>query len=145
MIRSSVLAALVLALFAAPLAGCASFSRENFTADEAHRALPPTAADIRFDASDQASALAFTERAQRQLEAAGDRRVDVLAISGGGADGAYGAGVMVGWTLAGTRPSFEVVTGVSTGALIAPFAFLGPHWDKTLREAYAGGKASQVL
>ena len=41
------------------------------------------------------------------------------------------------WTLAGTRPSFEVVTGVSTGALIAPFAFLGPHWDKTLREAYA--------
>lgn len=145
MMRSSVLAALVVALFAALLAGCASFSREDFTADEAHRALPPTAADIRFDASDQASAVAFTNRAQRQLAAAGDRRVDVLAISGGGADGAYGAGVMVGWTQAGARPSFEVVTGVSTGALIAPFAFLGPHWDKTLTEAYAGGKASQVL
>ncbi|MGH6997112.1 MAG: patatin family protein, partial [Phenylobacterium sp.] len=88
----------------APLAGCASFSREDFTADEAHRALPPTAADIRFDASDQASALAFTNRTQRQLAGNGDRRVDVLAISGGGADGAYGAGVMAGWTKAGTRP-----------------------------------------
>ncbi|MBA4013283.1 MAG: patatin [Phenylobacterium sp.] len=145
MSRRSVLVVFALALLAAPLAGCASFSREDFTADEAYRALPPTAADIRFDASDQASALAFTNRTQRQLAAAGDRRVDVLAISGGGADGAYGAGVMVGWTKAGTRPSFEVVTGVSTGALIAPFAFLGPHWDKTLFEAYAGGKASQVL
>ena len=48
-----------------------------------------------------------------------------LALSGGGADGAYGAGVLNGWTASGTRPEFTVVSGVSTGALIAPFAFLG--------------------
>ena len=49
-----------------------------------------------------------------------------LAISGGGDDGAFGAGLLVGWTQAGDRPTFKLVTGVSTGALIAPFAFLGP-------------------
>ncbi len=49
-----------------------------------------------------------------------------LAISGGGNDGAFGAGLLVGWTQAGDRPTFKLVTGVSTGALIAPFAFLGP-------------------
>lgn len=127
------------------LAGCASLTREDFTADEAHRAAPRVATDIRFEASDKAAAVAFTERAQAQREAHDDRRVDVLAISGGGANGSYGAGVVVGWTKAGTRPDFEVVTGVSTGALIAPFAFLGPRWDPHLEEAYAGGKASGVL
>jgi hypothetical protein len=49
-----------------------------------------------------------------------------LAISGGGDNGAFGAGFLNGWTKAGTRPPFKLVTGVSTGALIAPFAFLGP-------------------
>jgi predicted patatin/cPLA2 family phospholipase len=59
-----------------------------------------------------------------------------LALSGGGADGAFGAGLLLGWTAAGTRPEFELVTGVSTGALIAPFAFLGPDYDPILREAF---------
>ena len=59
-----------------------------------------------------------------------------LAVSGGGDDGAFGAGLLVGWTETGTRPEFKGVTGVSTGALIAPFAFLGPDEDKTLREMY---------
>ena len=127
------------------LAGCASLTREDFTADEAHRAAPRVAADIRFEATDKDAALAFTQRAQAQRQAHNDRGVDVLAISGGGANGAYGAGVVVGWTEAGTRPDFEIVTGVSTGALIAPFAFLGPRWDPHLEEAYAGGKASGVL
>ena len=52
-----------------------------------------------------------------------------LALSGGGADGAYGVGVLNGWTAAGTRPAFSVVSGVSTGGLIAPFAFLGSQYD----------------
>lgn len=133
------------AVLAAALSGCASLTREDFSADEAYRALPPTAADIRFNAADEAAALAFTQRAEKQRTGRGDGQVDVLAISGGGADGAYGAGVMVGWSKAKTRPAFEVVTGVSTGALIAPFAFLGPAWDRKLEEAYAGGTASQVL
>jgi hypothetical protein len=49
-----------------------------------------------------------------------------LALSGGGDQGAFGAGVLNGWTAAGNRPQFKLVTGISTGALIAPFAFLGP-------------------
>ncbi len=59
-----------------------------------------------------------------------------LSVSGGGADGAFGAGLLCGWTEAGTRPRFTIVSGVSTGALIAPFAFLGPEYDDRLREIY---------
>lgn len=59
-----------------------------------------------------------------------------LAISGGGANGAFGAGLLVGWTATGTRPEFTMVTGVSTGALSAPFAFLGSAYDDKLKEVY---------
>jgi len=59
-----------------------------------------------------------------------------LAVSGGGDNGAYGAGFLNGWTAAGTRPEFKVVTGISTGALIAPFAFLGPKYDYVLEKVY---------
>jgi predicted acylesterase/phospholipase RssA len=68
-----------------------------------------------------------------------------LALSGGGADGAYGVGVLSGWTAAGTRPTFSVVSGVSTGGLIAPFAFLGSQYDDTLREVYTSGIAESLL
>jgi hypothetical protein len=59
-----------------------------------------------------------------------------LALSGGGGDGAFGAGLLCGWTEAGTRPRFKLVTGISTGALMAPFAFLGPEYDAKLKEAF---------
>jgi hypothetical protein len=59
-----------------------------------------------------------------------------LAISGGGPDGAFGAGLLNGWTAAGDRPAFTIVTGISTGALTAPFAFLGPDYDPVLEEIY---------
>ena len=68
-----------------------------------------------------------------------------LALSGGGADGAYGAGVLNGWTASGTRPEFTIVSGVSTGALISPFAFLGPRYDGVLRQVYTSGVAESVL
>ncbi len=64
-----------------------------------------------------------------------------LAVSGGGDKGAFGAGLLNGWTAAGDRPEFKMVTGISTGALIAPFAFLGPKYDDTLKEVYT--KVSQ--
>jgi hypothetical protein len=64
------------------------------------------------------------------------KKADFLAISGGGSDGAYAAGVLVGWSEKGGRPQFEVVTGVSTGALAAPFAFLGSRYDDELRQVY---------
>src|SRR6476659_6227082 len=59
-----------------------------------------------------------------------------LAISGGGDNGAFSAGFLNGWTKAGTRPQFKFVTGVSTGALIAPFAFLGSAYDAQLKDLY---------
>jgi len=61
---------------------------------------------------------------------------NLLAISGGAEDGAFGAGLLVGWSDAGTRPMFDLVTGVSSGALIAPFAFLGHEHDGQLREIF---------
>lgn len=62
--------------------------------------------------------------------------VSFLAVSGGGDNGAFGAGLLKGWTEHGDRPVFKAVTGVSTGALIAPLAFLGPEYDDTLADAY---------
>jgi Patatin-like phospholipase len=62
--------------------------------------------------------------------------VNVLALSGGGANGAFGAGLLRGWSASGTRPVFKLVTGISTGALIAPFAFLGSGYDATLEDFY---------
>ncbi len=59
-----------------------------------------------------------------------------LAISGGGANGAFGAGLLAGWAAKGTRPEFTMVTGVSTGALTAPFAFLGADYDAKLKAIY---------
>lgn len=68
-----------------------------------------------------------------------------VAISGGGDNGAYAAGLLNGWSAAGTRPEFKLVTGVSTGALIAPFAFLGPKYDATLKEVYTTITPKDVL
>jgi len=70
---------------------------------------------------------------------------DYLAISGGGANGAYGAGVLVGWSEHGDRPVFRIVTGVSTGALIAPFAFLGSEYDAALQELYTTTGERDIL
>lgn len=71
--------------------------------------------------------------------------VETLALSGGGADGAYGAGVLTGWTERGDRPEFEVVTGVSAGAIIAPFAFLGQRYDPALKIIWTEYQQSQVV
>jgi predicted acylesterase/phospholipase RssA len=68
-----------------------------------------------------------------------------VAISGGGDNGAYTAGLLNGWTASGTRPEFRLVTGISTGGLIAPFAFLGPKYDATLKEVYTTISPKDVL
>ena len=77
--------------------------------------------------------------------AAHGRPVNVLVLSGGGGAGAFGAGVLVGWKHLGSVPSFQIVTGVSVGALIAPFAFLGPQWDRKLAHAFEGENAQPLL
>ncbi len=68
----------------------------------------------------------------------------VLALSGGGSYGAYSAGILVGWSRTGTRPTFDTVTGISTGALIAPLAFLGPAYDEQLAELYTTVKQEDL-
>ncbi len=67
-----------------------------------------------------------------------------LALSGGGDHGAFGVGFLNGWSESGTRPVFKVVTGISTGALIAPFAMLGSKYDHVVREAYTTITASDI-
>ena len=67
-----------------------------------------------------------------------------MAISGGGANGAFGAGLLAGWTEAGTRPEFTMVTGVSTGALTAPFVFLGTDYDDELKEIYTTTTTAKI-
>ena len=62
--------------------------------------------------------------------------INYLSLSGGGGHGAFGAGLLYGWSQSGTRPEFNMVTGVSTGALMAPFAFLGESYDAHLKTLY---------
>ncbi len=68
-----------------------------------------------------------------------------LALSGGGANGAFGAGLLCGWTASGKRPNFRIVTGVSTGALIAPMAFLGPQYDDSLKKYYTTIRTKDIF
>jgi hypothetical protein len=75
----------------------------------------------------------------------GERVYSYLAISGGGSDGAFGAGLINGWTEVGDRPHFKIVTGVSTGALIAPFAFLGSDYDDELKASYTTIDAAHIF
>ena len=70
---------------------------------------------------------------------------NMLALSGGGANGAYGAGFLTGWTKSGTRPEFTIVTGVSVGALLAPFAFIGPERDAELTAMFTSGEAQDLM
>ncbi|HTR87174.1 MAG TPA: patatin-like phospholipase family protein [Reyranella sp.] len=88
-----------------------------------------------------------TERrvARRGARSFGELDLAFLAVSGGGEDGAFGAGLLCGWTEHGGRPVFDIVTGVSTGALTAPFAFLGPRYDPKLRHVYTELTAADVL
>src|SRR5271165_3565043 len=72
-------------------------------------------------------------------------QLQLLSVSGGGENGAFGAGLLCGWSAQGSRPVFELVTGVSTGALIAPFAFLGSRYDAQLRTVYTGLSPDELL
>lgn len=85
-----------------------------------------------------ATLITLTEKLRRRFPDAVAARKPVilshLAISGGGEDGAFGVGILDGWTAHGDRPEFQTVTGVSVGAIIAPFAFLGPAYNARIRE-----------
>jgi predicted acylesterase/phospholipase RssA len=130
---------LVLALLS--LCGCAALHRQSFTRSDLERAVVAGDRGVRqwVDIPDRDLAPWLRPDCARCA-----RRIDILAISGGGAGGAFSAGLLKGWTARGTRPKFSIVTGVSTGALIAPFAFLGPEYDAHLESLYRSGIAEDL-
>jgi predicted acylesterase/phospholipase RssA len=93
----------------------------------------------------QFSELPVASVAQRLHALSSGDAFTVLALSGGGASGAFGAGALVGLARSGTRPRFSVVTGVSAGALVALHVFLGQEWDQQLTDAYTGGLTDHLL
>ena len=102
-------------------------------------------ADVRFLSTDRASVEAKSTAALQRLRSSSkDGMLRALVLSGGGAGGAFGAGALVGLSRRQERPQYDVVTGVSTGALIAPFAFLGSEWDSQLTEAFTGGRGARM-
>jgi len=98
-----------------------------------------------FDAFANRHAALFRKHYADELAAGEPITLHFLALSGGAEDGAFGAGLLKGWTASGTRPEFWLVTGVSTGALMAPFVFLGPEYDHVLREIYTELDATSLF
>lgn len=130
--RLTLFAALLASLL---LAGCLPVDR-NLSEDA--RTSTHWGAVALFD--DRTRVLTPAERAQ-----VAKQDLNIIALSGGGADGAFGAGMMIGWTEAGTRPQFDIVTGVSTGALMASFVFIGPSFDAKLAELYTTMRTTDVF
>lgn len=121
------------------LAGCATISREPFNERQQTEATIPGMPQARFWGDEPGTA-----RLMAPAYSAANGERSMLALSGGSDNGAYGAGLLGGWTKSGTRPEFAVVTGVSTGALIAPFAFLGPDQDATLEKLFTTISARNI-
>ena len=139
--------ALLIAALTVTLVGCGAERQSAVPSNLTEQASVLGIPNARFWPDTQGAALAeealqalARERAATPGAAAGRQLppANFLAISGGSDDGAFGAGLLVGWSAAGTRPQFKLVTGVSTGSLIAPFAFLGPTYDPQLRAIYTG-------
>jgi predicted acylesterase/phospholipase RssA len=143
-----------LALYAASLlVACSSFDRRDAVpAAERREALVLGLPNARFFVDEPKAMAAEQQRALlREARHAGVAKggelptAYLLSLSGGGDQGAFGAGLMVGWTAHGDRPRFKLVTGVSTGALIAPFAFLGPEYDAALTDVYTNIDPEKVF
>ena len=134
----------VLGAFA--LVGCTALPRRDAPPTLFSSATPVGfPAEVRFLSTDRASVeRKSTAALQRLRSSSKDGTVRALVLSGGGAGGAFGAGALVGLSRRQERPQYDVVTGVSTGALIAPFAFLGPEWDSQLTEAFTSGRGEQM-
>lgn len=140
-------------LFAIATTGCGTLPRRPAVPRELESAAQvPGMPDVRGwgDTAEPRFISSFMLSLDRERDAQGVAsiadldRASFLALSGGGADGAYGAGILCGWSERGDRPAFKVVTGISTGALSAPFAFLGPEYDHVLHEVYTTLTMDQV-
>src|SRR5215469_16988568 len=144
--RGAVLFVLSLPLMA--LVGCATAKRHAVPENLASSAHLEGLENVRLelDVSDTNVIHEFSEFLKGWDASGGtDHRLNVLSLSGGGENGAYGAGLLCGWTEAKSRPQFDLVTGISTGSLIAPLAFLGTNSDPQLRHGYTEIKPSQIF
>lgn len=135
--------AAAIAQFALLAAACGWPSRSAALAEPPTSLLPlPGFEDVRavdgypnaaFQESFEAAIASF---ARTPVPADGRRNFDMLVLSSGGVNGSFGAGILTGWTRRGDRPDFRAVTGVSVGALMAPFVFAGPEYDHRLEELF---------
>jgi hypothetical protein len=119
---------------------CATVQRVPYTEQEQAGAKVPGIPGARAWADDPALASRGAG-----LAPLASRQPVILALSGGAADGAFGAGLLNGWSAAGTRPQFTIVTGASAGALMAPFAFVGPSHDEVLKNVFYSGDMEGLL
>ena len=107
---------------------------------------PPESADLR--AADPAGSVSLFNAEQntnnQKASLASKPHFQILALSGGGADGAFGAGVLCGWSETDNRPEFDIVTGVSTGALMATMAFVGPEYDNELKRIFTTTESKDI-
>ena len=144
---------LVVAVLVVTLSGCTTLSRKNAVPHDlqsqaeiegmpgvrykffSHNGLEAMMADLRAGMNSQ----------EGFINKSATTRANYLSISGGGDNGAFGAGLLTGWTERGDRPEFNLVTGVSTGALIAPFAFLGSDYDYVLKRVYTEVSPTDVF
>jgi Patatin-like phospholipase len=142
-----------LLLVALALAGCGSLPRNGVPPELMAKADIPGMPNVRAPAgipspvmeADMAASFAQELPADFPANAEGIVLYPHLALSGGGANGAFGAGLLNGWSSTGQRPKFKVVTGVSTGALMAPFAFLGQPGDAALHEFYTTTQSRDIF
>ncbi|OYY74662.1 MAG: patatin [Gammaproteobacteria bacterium 28-57-27] len=154
MIHRSLLVSLTLIV----LAGCSTLPRQAAVPEpETHKAFVPGLNDVRYIAGNardiermRLDVLDLLPKKQAYLKSQGMSLdnlppANFLALSGGGDKGAYSAGLLNGWTAAGTRPTFDLVTGISTGALIAPYAFLGSAHDAELKEMYTNTSSKDLV
>lgn len=138
-----------LTLLTTALLGCSALERKSAVPAQAlNKAQISGLPSVRYLISTQAGVDSFVndvialEKSRGKNAFTGD--ANYLALSGGGDDGAFGAGLLVGWTKQGSRPAFNLVTGISTGALIAPFAYLGKDYDAMLESVYTSIQPKDV-
>jgi len=134
------------------LSGCGSLPRNPVPADDVNAAVIPGLPYVRSFAGKahthlQADLIESYRQESRKvfpLRPDGTVHYSHLLVSGGGANGAFGAGLLSGWSQTGERPVFKIVTGISTGALIAPLAFIGSDQDETLKRVYTTTRSSDI-
>ncbi len=130
------------------LAACVSVQHTPVPTELVEQAEVPAFTGVRTFADDISPEFlaGMAERREQLIESGLVKKpAHIIAFSGGGENGAFGAGLLNGWTDSGTRPEFEIVSGVSTGALIAPLAFLGPDYDDDLERFYTGISTKDVM